>query len=141
MQRVCAYGLDDVARERPVDAGQLFEIGSISKSFIALCLLQLRDEGKLDLHRPIADYLPWLRFEPATRPLTAHDLLTHSAALPDGPLFPADPAFRHRANAAPGTYFHYCNMGYEALGHLLATLDGRPLAEWRAGARVDAGWQ
>ena len=129
VQRVCAYGLDDVARERPVDAGQLFQIGSITKSVVALCLLQQHDEGKLDLHRPITDYLPWLRFEPATRPITAHDLLTHAAALPDGPLFPADPAFRHRANAAPGSYFHYCNMGYEALGHLLATLDGRPLAE------------
>ena len=35
---------------------QLFEIGSISKSFLAICLLQLLDEGKLDLQRPIAEY-------------------------------------------------------------------------------------
>ncbi|MGC1523435.1 MAG: serine hydrolase domain-containing protein [Steroidobacteraceae bacterium] len=130
VQRVCAYGLDDLARRVPLNVDELFHIGSITKSFLGLCLLQLRDEGKLDLHRPIGDYLPWLRFDPTSqKPITAHDLLTHSAALPDGPLFPADPAFRHRATAAPGTFFHYCNMGYEALGVLLSQLDGRPLAE------------
>ncbi len=129
VQRVCAYGFDDLARRAPLDAEERFQIGSITKSFLALSLMQLKDEGRLDLHRPIRDYLPWLRFDAATRPLTAHDLLTHSAALPDGPLFPADPAFRYRAAAAPGTYFHYCNMGYEALGLLLAGLDGRPLAQ------------
>ncbi len=129
VQRVCMYGLGDIERRAPLNTDELFHIGSITKSFLGLCLLQLRDEGKLDLHRPIRQYLPWLRFDAATRPLTAHDLLTHSAALPDGPLFPTDPAFRHRANAAPGTYFHYCNMGYEALGHLLCELDGRTLAE------------
>src|SRR5580658_7107887 len=129
VQRVCAYGLDDLARRVPLNVDELFHIGSITKSFLGLCLLQLRDEGKLDLHRPVADYLPWLRFDPSSRgPITPHDLLTHSAALPDGPLFPTDPAFRYRATAAPGTYFHYCNMGYEALGLLLAQLDGRPLA-------------
>ncbi len=128
VQRVCTYGLGDMARRAPLNTEELFHIGSITKSFLGLCLLQLCDEGKLDLHRPIRQYLPWLRFDAATRPLTAHDLLTHSAALPDGPLFPTDPAFRHRANAAPGTYFHYCNMGYEALGQLLSELDGRPLA-------------
>jgi len=120
VQRVCSYGVED---------DKLFHIGSITKSFLALCLMQLHDEGTLDLHRPIRKYLPWLPFDEPARPLTAHDLLTHSAALPDGPLFPTDPVFRYRPTAAPGTYFHYCNMGFEALGHLLASLDGRPLAE------------
>ena len=128
-QRVCAYGFDDVATRRTLNSGQLFHIGSISKSFAAICLLQLHDEGRVDLHKPIKSYLPWLRFDPATRPLSAHDLLTHGAALPDGPLFPADPAFRYRATAAPGAFFHYCNMGYEAIGHLVAALDGKPLAD------------
>lgn len=140
VQRICAYGLDDLARRRSLNADELFHIGSITKSFTSVCLLQLVDEGKLDLHRPINEYLPWLRFDAATRPITAHDLLTHSAALPDGPLFPPDPAFRHRATAAPGTFFHYCNMGYEALGHLLVTVDGRPLAEiYRARVLVPLG--
>ena len=126
---LCAYGVEQISPRVPLSADKLFHIGSITKSFLALCLMQLQDEGKLDLHRPIREYLPSLRLDGLTRPLTAHDLLTHSAALPDGPLFPADPAFRHRATAEPGTFFHYCNMGYEALGDLLAQLDGRPLSE------------
>jgi CubicO group peptidase (beta-lactamase class C family) len=129
VQRVCAYGLDDLARHTQANVDALFHIGSISKSFLAVCLLQLRDEGKLDLTRPIEHYLPWLRFDGLGRSLTAHDLLTHSAGLPDGPLFPTDPTLRHRATTAPGAQFHYCNMGYVALGHLLVQLDGRPLGE------------
>jgi CubicO group peptidase (beta-lactamase class C family) len=75
VQRVCAYGLGDTALRTPLrtplNTDQLFHIGSITKSFLSLCLLQLRDEGRLDLHRPIRQYLPWLRFDAATRPLTA----------------------------------------------------------------------
>lgn len=129
VQRVAAYGLDNLALRRPLDVNELFHIGSITKSFTALVLLQLHDEGKLDFERPIADYLPGLRLDGATRPITAHDLLTHGAALPDGPLFPGNPAFRHRATAAPGTFFHYCNMGYETLGLLIEALDRRSFAE------------
>ena len=140
VQRVVAYGFGDLALRTPLDVERLFHIGSISKSFVGLCLLQLRDEGKLDLHAPIKRYLPWLRFDAATREITVHDLMTHAAALPDGPLFPADPALRLHATAAPGSFFHYCNMGYEALGHLIATLDGRPLPEsFRARVLVPLG--
>ena len=133
VQRVCTYGMEDVERGIPLQADKLFHIGSISKSFLGLCLVQLQEEGKLDFHRPVRDYLPWLRFDdantPDAKPITTHHLLTHGAALPDGALFPADPNLRHRATAAPGTFFHYCNMGYEALGLLLAHLDGGSVAE------------
>ena len=133
IQRVCAYGMEDLERRIPLNPDRLFHIGSISKSFLGLCLVQLQDEGKLDFHKPIRDYLPWLRFDdantPDAKPITTHHLLTHGGALPDGALFPPDPSFRHRATAAPGTFFHYCNMGYEALGLLLAHLDGGSVAE------------
>jgi D-alanyl-D-alanine carboxypeptidase len=129
VQRVCAYGVEDLQRRTPLSADKLFHIGSISKSFLALCLLQLRDAGRFDPHRPINEYLPWLRYDGFDRPITAHDLMTHSAALPDGPLFPPDPAFRYRATAAPGSFFHYCNMGWSALGLLVEMLDGQPLAD------------
>lgn len=58
VHRVVTYGFGDLESKRKVDAGELFHIGSISKSFIALVLLQLHDEGKLDLQRPVAEYLP-----------------------------------------------------------------------------------
>ena len=129
VQRVCAYGFDDLTQRVPLNTTKLFQIGSITKSFVGLCLLQLHDAGRLDLQRPIQEYLPWLRFDGFTEPLTAHALMTHAGALPDGQLYPADPAFRHRATANPGAFFHYCNMGWEALGSLLEMIDGRPLAE------------
>jgi CubicO group peptidase (beta-lactamase class C family) len=129
VRRVAAYGLDDLGRGRRVRTDELFQIGSITKSFVALCLLQLRDEGQLELERPIAAYLPWLRIDSTFGPITVHDLLTHGAGLADGPLFPADPGLRHRPSNPPGQDFHYCNMGWEALGHLLATLDGRTMAQ------------
>jgi len=129
VQRVTAYGLEQLSPPVALNPGKLFHIGSITKSLLGLCLVQLQEEGKVDLHRPVLDYLPTLRLDGLTRPLTAHDLLTHSAALPDGELFPADPAFRYRSTAEPGTFFHYCNMAFDALGHLVAKLDGRSLAE------------
>ena len=63
VQRVAHYGFSDLESKDPPQEDTLFEVGSISKSFVALALLQLRDEGKLDLDRPLVEYLPWLRVE------------------------------------------------------------------------------
>ena len=130
VQRVTSYGFSDVESKISVAPGQLFQIGSISKSFIAICLLQLHDEGSLDLHRPIAEYMPWYRIESAYAPITAHHLLTHSAGLPGIPqVFLSDPAAKHRAACPPGEHFHYCNTAFTALGMLLSSLDGRAIGE------------
>ena len=130
VQRVVCYGFSDVETKVPVNPNQLFEIGSISKSFLAICVLQLHDEGKLDLQRPIAEYLPWFRVESSFAPITTHHLLTHTAGIEgNAPVFLSDPAAKHRAANPPGEYFHYCNTGYALLGHLLTTLDGKPLGE------------
>jgi len=130
LQRVATYGFADREQRVAVKPEQLFEIGSISKSFVANCLLQLHQEGKLDLNKPIAEYLPWFRIESKFAPITTHHLLTHSAGLPgNGPLFLADPAAKHRAANPPGERFHYCNTGFTALGHLVWTLDGQLLPE------------
>jgi CubicO group peptidase (beta-lactamase class C family) len=130
VQRVAHYGFSDVETRQPPTEDTLFEIGSISKSFVALALLQLRDEGKLDLDRPITDYLPWLRVESKYAPLTTHHLLTHTTGLPGaGDVFQADPELRHLAAYAPGEHFHYNNAMYDVLGILGWTLDGRELPE------------
>ena len=49
VQRVATYGFSDLERQRKLHADELFQIGSITKSFLAIVLLQLREEGKLDL--------------------------------------------------------------------------------------------
>jgi D-alanyl-D-alanine carboxypeptidase len=128
--RTAAYGLRDVKAGLPLRTSDLFEIGSISKSFVALCCLQLRDEGRLDLHRPVTGYLPWLRIESAHAPITPHHLLTHSSGLPgSGVVFPLREERPLWTAHAPGAAFHYCNLGYDLLGLLLETVDGRPLRE------------
>lgn len=130
VQRIATYGFGDPEQHLAVTPQQLFEIGSISKSFVANCLLQLHQEGKLDLNKPIVEYLPWFRIESAFPPITTNHLLAHTSGLPgNGPLFLSDPAAKHRAAYPPGDHFHYCNTAYVALGHLLWTLDRQPLSE------------
>jgi CubicO group peptidase (beta-lactamase class C family) len=130
VQRIATYGFGDLEARRPVGADALFQIGSISKSFVALALLQLRDAGKLDLHRPVVDYLPWLRIESSHAPITTHHLLTHASGLPGaGDVFQSDPGLSHLAAYAPGAHFHYNNAMYDVLGILAWTLDGRELPE------------
>ena len=130
VQRVVTYGFGDLEGRKPVQPQELFQIGSISKSFVALTLLQLRDEGKLDLDKSIVEYLPWLRIKSDFAPITTHHLLTHSAGVSAGwEVFPSDPDVGHLAAYAPGEHFHYNNMLYEVLGYLAWTLDGRELPE------------
>lgn len=130
VQRVVSYGFSDLEARQPPGEDTLFEIGSISKSFIAIALLQLHDEGKLDFDRPIVDYLPWLRVDSKFVPITTHHLLTHTTGLPGaGDVFQADPQLRHLAAYAPGEHFHYNNAMYDVLGILAWTLDGRELPE------------
>ena len=130
VQRIATYGFGDLQEKTAVKPEELFQIGSISKSFVANCILQLRQEGKIDLNKPVVEYLPWFRIESAFAPITTHHLLTHTSQLPGIPSpFLSDPAQKHRAHDAPGQYFHYNNMAFVVLGHLLWTLDGRPLSE------------
>jgi CubicO group peptidase (beta-lactamase class C family) len=130
VQRVTVYGFSDIESKISVAPTDLFEIGSIGKSFTAICLLQLREEGKLNLNKPIIEYLPWFRLESSFPPITTHHLLTHSSGLPASPpVFSSDPLHKHRPAYAPGQHFYYCNIGYELLGHLLWTLDGREIGE------------
>ncbi|HEU5468482.1 MAG TPA: serine hydrolase domain-containing protein [Steroidobacteraceae bacterium] len=130
VQRVANYGFGDLETRKPPAEDTLFEIGSISKSFVALALLQLRDEGRLDLNRPVVDYLPWLRIDSKFAPITTHHLLTHTSGLPGaGDVFQSDPELRHLAAYAPGEHFHYNNAMYDVLGILAWTLDGRELPE------------
>jgi len=111
VHRVVTYGFSDIDRKTSVTPDQLFQIGSISKSFAANCALQLRQEGKLDFNKPILEYLPWFRMETKFAPITTHHLLTHTTGLPgDPPVFLSDPNAKHQTAYAPGNQFHYNNM-------------------------------
>jgi len=128
--RTAGYGFANVDQHLPVNTEHLFQIGSITKSFVALVILQLRDEGKLDLNKPVLEYLPWLPITESFGPITTHHLLTHTSGLPDSlNLFSSNPSARLAQGFKPGDHFHYCNAGFDILGRLAANLDRRP---WRA---------
>lgn len=124
--RTACYGYSNIEKRIPVAPDQLFQIGSITKSFVALVLLQLHDEGKLDLQKPVLDYLPDLPIACGFGTITVHHLLTHTSGLPDNlALFSSDPTARLVQGFKPGEHFHYCNAGFDILGLLAAKLDGR----------------
>src|SRR5215204_3531346 len=127
--RVSTYGFADLKAKARVVPETMFEIGSISKSFVGLALLQLRDEGKLDLNKPVVEYLPWLKLNSKFEPITTHHLLSHTAGLPGAPLL-LDALLHELWTAyAPGKRFLYSNTGYNILGFLIEALDKRPFAE------------
>ncbi len=114
---------------RPVADDTLFQIGSISKSFTAVCLLQLWERGELDLDSEIAALLPWF----PVAGVTVHQLLSHTGGLVASLGDPPSPAFevlqlRQTARAPAGEHFWYSNVGYQALGFVLERLTGEPFA-------------
>jgi D-alanyl-D-alanine carboxypeptidase len=129
-RRIACYGYADLDLHLPVTPDVLFQIGSISKAFVALVILQLHDENKIDLHQPILDYLPDLPIETAFGPVTIHHLLTHTSGLPDDVyLFSADPGARLVQRYKPGEHFYYSDPTFVMLGLLAAKVDGRPWTE------------
>jgi D-alanyl-D-alanine carboxypeptidase len=128
---LATYGYANLDAQQPVTPDTRFEVGSIGKSFVALALLQQYEVGRLNLHAPITDYLPWFSINSEFAPITVHDILSHSAGLPMGMNFtPSSPAYEVAAlreqhtGFAPSTQFWYSNVGYMLLGLLLERVSG-----------------
>jgi CubicO group peptidase (beta-lactamase class C family) len=122
------------------DLGTKFEIGSMTKQFTALLVLQLVNEGKLSLDGHISDYLPYYRKDTGKR-VTLAELLSHTSGIPEflsQPGFLDGPASRTHYDVQeftaqfcsgdlrfdPGTRFEYSNSGYFLLGALLEQVSG-----------------
>jgi CubicO group peptidase (beta-lactamase class C family) len=79
------FGYADLENRVPATPQTIYSICSISKLFTSIGVMQLRDEGKLDLDDPVSEHIPWLRIKqlyPEGPPATIQGLLTHSAGLP-----------------------------------------------------------
>ncbi|HEV2828087.1 MAG TPA: serine hydrolase domain-containing protein [Pyrinomonadaceae bacterium] len=127
--RSSQYGFADVKAGIKVSPQTLFEIGSISKSFVAIAVLQLVEEGKVELNKPVTNYLPWLKIESKYGPITTHHLLSHTSGLSAIPLLMRVAATTLRAGFEPGSRWVYSNIGYVLLGFLIEAIDKRPFAE------------
>jgi CubicO group peptidase (beta-lactamase class C family) len=145
------HGLADMASNTPVTEDTVFRIGSITKTFTAVAVLQLSEQGLVDLDAPANDYLRAYRLIPAKaghRPATVRQLLTHTAGLPQlvhpwraytpilgetvrfGQQLPSLAEF-YRGGlhlvAKPGTRCTYSNHGFATLGQLVEDVSGTPL--------------
>ncbi len=127
--RSSQYGFADVKAGIRVAPETLFEIGSVSKSFVAIAILQLAEEGKLDLQKPVTNYLPWLKIESQYAPFTTHHLLSHTSGLSGVPLLMRVAATSLRTGFEPGSRWVYSNIGYDLLGFILEAVEQRSFAE------------
>ena len=127
--RASEYGFADVKAGTKVAPQTLFEIGSISKSFVAIVVLQLAEEGKLDLNKPVTSYLPWLKVESKFSPFTTHHLLSHTSGLSGVPLLLRAAGTTLGVSFEPGTNWVYSNVGYDLLGFLIEAVDKKPFAD------------
>jgi CubicO group peptidase (beta-lactamase class C family) len=130
-----SFGYADLAARTPVAPTTLFEIGSIGKLFTSIVLLQLRQEGLVELDAPVTRYLPWFAIRSKHEPITLHHLLTHTAGIAAGPDLSSDSRFdvwalrESKTGPPPGERFHYSNVGYRILGCVLEDVTGKPYAQ------------
>jgi CubicO group peptidase (beta-lactamase class C family) len=119
----------------PVSAEHLYEIGSISKSFTALAVLSLVDEGKLALTDSVEQHVPWFHVQSEFPPFTLRHLLDHSSGLIMGSdSWPDELAQVHalrtsHTGSAPDSIFHYSNVGFMTLGVVVSAVADKPCTE------------
>ena len=132
------YGFADLELQVPVTPDTVFEIGSITKQFVAAAIMTLVEQGKINLNEPASAYLPELPF--AWREVTIRQLLTHTSGIPDFEEILGYGAYRTPTTAqqllavaaakpiafSPGAQWHYSTTGYYLLGLIIEKASGVP---------------
>lgn len=143
-----SVGFADVAERRPSDARTLYRVASITKTFTATAVMQLRDEGKLALDDAAVEYLPELRTMRSElgplEQLTIRRMLSHESGLQSEPpgtdwsnvVYEDDP-HRTLARAAEITtavpansQWKYSNLAYQLLGEMVSRVSGIPYPKY-----------
>lgn len=142
------FGLRDTEKVLPATADTLFGIGSITKSFVAIAIMQLVEAGEINLEDPVSKHIPFELGLPDD-PITIHHLLTHSLGIPSlasstvaisrglgmdtgVPLGSADDFYRFvngadgEVVAPPGERFFYHNAAWRMLGAIVQEKSGVP---------------
>ncbi|MFJ5675748.1 serine hydrolase domain-containing protein [Streptomyces sp. NPDC093097] len=144
--RTYTAGVGDLATGSKVPRDGQVRIGSNTKTFTAVVVLQLVGEGKIGLDEPVDTYLPGLVRGDGIdgRHITIRQLLQHTSGLPDYSAYIKDAVLKHRyfaprellgialqhkADFAPGAKFAYSNTNYVLAGLIVEKVTGRSLAE------------
>jgi CubicO group peptidase (beta-lactamase class C family) len=134
------YGMANFEWDIPNAPSTKFRLGSITKQFTSLCIMQLEERGLLKVDDPIGKYLTDYP-KPAADKVTIHHLLTHTSGIPS---YTDDPTFFPKRSILPltvkemidtfkdkpldfepGSKFHYDNSGYFLLGAIIEKITGK----------------
>ncbi len=137
-------GLANMEFDIPNEPDTKHRLGSITKQFTAMLILQMVEDGKLELNKPISNYLPDYT-GPAADKVTIHHLLNHSSGIPSYTSFPGFFEKQSRDPYTPGEFvktfsdstlqftpgekFSYNNSGYFLLGHIIEEVSGKSYEE------------
>lgn len=139
------YGLANIATNQPVDNTTAFEIGSNSKAFTGLAVLQLIKQNKIQLNDPVNLYLPWFKptYEGKSAVITIEQLLHHTSGipfatigiLPEGSgqdkLEQTVRMLEHQRLAnQPGQKFEYATINYDVLGLIIEKVSHLSYADY-----------
>jgi CubicO group peptidase (beta-lactamase class C family) len=142
------FGVASIQYGLPVAGSSVFSINSATKSFTGVAIMQLAEQGKIDLQAPASRYLDNL---PADwQAITVTQLLTHTSGLPDiidpatSNLLPGGPAAAWKAvqalpmEFAPGQRFSYNQTNYVLLEKIITLLSGEPFLQFIQHKQFDA---
>jgi CubicO group peptidase (beta-lactamase class C family) len=138
------YGLANMEWDIPNEPDTKMRLGSITKQFTSMLIMQLVEKGKIDLQAKITEYLPDYRKETGEQ-VTVHHLLTHTSGIPSytnlpnffseisrNP-YPVDEFIKLHCSGdlefEPGTRFKYNNSGYFLLGAMIEKVSGESYEE------------
>jgi CubicO group peptidase (beta-lactamase class C family) len=141
-----ASGLINLEKKLPATTRSCFRMASMTKSFTAMAILKLRDEGKLSLDDPVADYIPEmsnLEYLTSDAPvINIENLLTMTAGFPednpwgDRQLDESDQMLMDLIaeglsfSSPTAVQFEYSNTGYALLGNIVSRVSGKPYQEY-----------
>ena len=134
------FGIADVNTKEPITTKTLFNIGSISKTFVAYGILQLADKGKLSLDDDLQKYFPDFTHPSIAKKIRIVHLLTHTSGLPDSRRISEQHEFyltaKDEENFAPlksteklqfepGTRYRYSNPAFNGLALIIEKVTGK----------------
>jgi CubicO group peptidase (beta-lactamase class C family) len=131
------FGFRNIETKQEVTPETIFGIASVTKSFTAMAILKLEEEGKLSVHDPVTKYIPefWLHGVPDMNEIKILHLLSHTTGLPpmkrreelnkltDHITYLND--VQTEMLGKPGEYFSYCNDTFLLLGIIIERLTGQ----------------
>lgn len=141
-----ATGVMNLEEDIPASTNAAFRIASMTKSFTAMAIMKLRDEGKLSFSDPVSDYIPEMsgitRLTSDSPEITIKNLLTMTAGFPednpwgDRQLDESDKMLTELMQSGPSlsnppSYtYEYSNTGYALLGAIIGKVSGKPYQEY-----------